>query len=162
MISAHTIQSHVRAYASLHRLNVDDYPVSPSAQKVASYSTRVEKLAKSASGTSWILTLRHLEHHKDSNRLQATWWQEEFDAVYIATGPYDSAHVPEIKGLAEWSKIRNTDSDEYSIYHSQKYRRPERYQGKVRPFSFTSVAYLTTDRPCLGSRHFRLRNRSRY
>lgn len=131
VISAHIIQNHVRAYASVHRLNVDDYPIVPGAHRVASYSTRVEKLVKSDDGKSWVLTLRRLERLQEPNRIKATWWQEEFDAVFVATGPYESAHVPEINGLVEWSKVRNDGSDQHSVYHSQNYRRPERYQGKT-------------------------------
>lgn len=45
-------------------------------------------------------------------------------------GPYTLAHVPEIDGIVDWSKVK--EGDHYSIYHSRSYRHPERYAGKVR------------------------------
>ncbi|EEB91681.1 hypothetical protein MPER_09926, partial [Moniliophthora perniciosa FA553] len=109
---------HVKAYASLHELNIGDSP------SVTAYATRVEKLEKSPNNTSWILTLRHLERLKETNRIKATWWTEEVDAVVVATGPYDSSHVPKIEGLVEWSKVKS--GDKYSINHSRIYRIPPR------------------------------------
>ncbi|KAJ7196064.1 FAD/NAD-P-binding domain-containing protein [Mycena pura] len=129
VISNHVIQRHVRAYASLHNLNVGDYPLLSSAPPVTSYSSRVEKLEKLDSTHTWRLTLRKLERLSETSRIKAQWWTEEFDAVVIATGPYVSPHVPDIAGLVDWSKVK--DAGEYSVYHSQSYRRPERYENKT-------------------------------
>ncbi|KAI3613671.1 dimethylaniline monooxygenase [Moniliophthora roreri] len=123
VLSHYTIQKHVKAYASLHELNIGDSP------SVTAYATRVEKLEKSPSNSSWTLTLRHLERLKETNRIKATWWTEEADAVVVATGPYDSSHVPKIKGLVEWSKVKS--GDKYSINHSRVYRTPRQYAGKT-------------------------------
>ncbi|KAJ7839026.1 FAD/NAD-P-binding domain-containing protein [Mycena olivaceomarginata] len=129
VISNHVIQRHVRAYASLHNLNVGDYPLLSSAPPVTAYSTRVEKLEKLESTHTWKLTLRSLERLSETNRIKTQWWTEEFDAVVIATGPYVSPHVPNIKGLVDWSQVK--DAGKFSVYHSQSYRRPERYENKT-------------------------------
>ncbi|KAJ7154806.1 FAD/NAD-P-binding domain-containing protein [Mycena filopes] len=128
VLSNHVIQRHVRAYASLHNLNANDYPTDSSAP-VTSYSTRVEKLEKVESSQTWRLTLRKLERLPETHQIKANWWTEEVDAVVIATGPYVAPHVPDIAGLVDWSKISN--AGQYSVYHSQSYRRPERYQNKT-------------------------------
>ncbi|KAJ3980842.1 FAD/NAD-P-binding domain-containing protein [Lentinula detonsa] len=125
VISAHTIGAHVRAYASIHNLNANDN------SSVHSYSTRVEKLSKKSDGNGWTLTLKHLKKLEEPDRLKATWWIEDFDAVFVAPGPYTSPHVPEIDGLLQWSKVRDVDDpSQFSVYHSRVYRRPERYRGK--------------------------------
>ncbi|KAE9402321.1 FAD/NAD-P-binding domain-containing protein [Gymnopus androsaceus JB14] len=127
VISAHTIGAHVRAFASIHKLNANDE------SSVHSYSTRVEKLSKGQDGNGWTLTLKNLKKLEEPARLKATWWTEDFDAVFVATGPYTSPHVPEIDGLQEWTNVHAVDSEEesrFSVYHSRVYRRPERYTGK--------------------------------
>ncbi|KAF7348163.1 Dimethylaniline monooxygenase [Mycena sanguinolenta] len=107
VLSHHTIQRHVRSYASHHCLNSNDHcPATPSAPRVASYSTRVEKVEKDAETHTWILTLRRLERLRESNRILEEWWTETFDAVVLATGPYTSAHVPDIEGIVDWSKAK--------------------------------------------------------
>ncbi|KAJ7848780.1 FAD/NAD-P-binding domain-containing protein [Mycena leptocephala] len=129
VISNHVIQRHVRSYASLHNLNANDYPLDSSTEPVTSYSSRVEKLQKVDSTQTWRLTLRKLERLPETGRIKAQWWTEDFDAVVIATGPYVSPHVPNIAGLVDWSKVK--DAGRYSVYHSQSYRRPERYENKT-------------------------------
>ncbi|KAJ7589862.1 FAD/NAD-P-binding domain-containing protein [Mycena floridula] len=126
VISHYRIQSNVRAYASFHNLNSNDEN-----GNVTSYATRVEWLQRAHSDgvTTWTLTLRRLERLPESNRIKATWWTEDFDAVVIGTGPYTDPHVPDIKGLVEWSTIK--EDGRYSVYHSRTYRRPERYAGKT-------------------------------
>ncbi|KAJ7668996.1 FAD/NAD-P-binding domain-containing protein [Mycena rosella] len=129
VLSNHDIQRHVRAYASFHNLNANDYPTSSSAQPVTSYSTRVEKLEKLNDTQTWRLTLRKLERLPETGQIKAQWWTEEFDAIVAATGPYASPHVPNIAGIVDWSKVK--DAGQYSVYHSQSYRRPERFQNKT-------------------------------
>ncbi|KAJ7615052.1 FAD/NAD-P-binding domain-containing protein [Mycena polygramma] len=129
ILSNHVIQRHVRAYASFHNLNANDYPTVSSAPPVTSYSTRVEKLEKINSSHTWKLTVRKLERLPETRQIKAQWWTEEFDAVVIATGPYVSPHVPNIAGLVDWSKVK--DAGKHSVYHSQSYRRPERYENKT-------------------------------
>ncbi|KAJ6578588.1 FAD/NAD-P-binding domain-containing protein [Mycena sp. CBHHK59/15] len=131
ILSNHDIQRHVRAYASFHNLNANDAPPSASTPPVTSYSTRVEKLEKVEAAQIWRLTLRTLERLPETQRIKAQWFTEDFDAVVIATGPYVSPHVPDIAGIVDWSQARDVDSEKYSIYHSQGYRRPERYANKT-------------------------------
>ncbi|KIY47033.1 hypothetical protein FISHEDRAFT_14423, partial [Fistulina hepatica ATCC 64428] len=123
VLSAHRIQTHVRAFASFHGLNSNDDT------NVTAYATRVERLDKAPGSPTWTLTLRRLERLPETRRIKATWWSEEFDAVVVATGPYTMPHVPDIKGLVKWSQFTDANG-EYSVYHSQKYRRPEGYAGK--------------------------------
>lgn len=131
VLSHHTIQRHVRSYATHHCLNSNDHcPATPSGPRVASYSTLVEKVEKDEETHTWVLTLRRLERLRESNRIREEWWMETFDAVVLASGPYTSAHVPEIKGIVDWSKAK--EGEQYSVYHSHAYRHPERYAGKVR------------------------------
>ncbi|KAF8215144.1 hypothetical protein K438DRAFT_1800780 [Mycena galopus ATCC 62051] len=129
-LSHHTIQRHVRSYASHHCLNSNDHcPATPSAPRVASYSTCVEKVEKNSETHTWVLTLHRLERLRESNRILEEWWTETFDAVVLATSQYTSAHVPEIEGIVDWSKAK--EGENYSMYHSQSYRHPERYAGKT-------------------------------
>ncbi|KAJ6585525.1 hypothetical protein B0H19DRAFT_1250331 [Mycena capillaripes] len=130
VLSNHAIQRHVRSYASHHCLNSgDNCPASASAPPVTSYSTRVERVEKDVDTHTWVLTLRRLERLRESNRILEEWWTETFDAVVIATGPYTAAHVPDIDGIVDWSKAKV--GEQYSIYHSQSYRHPERYADKT-------------------------------
>ncbi|KAK7046776.1 dimethylaniline monooxygenase [Favolaschia claudopus] len=129
VLSNHDIQRHVRAYASFHNLNANDYQTDSRRAPVTAYSTRVDKLQKIESTQKWRLTLRKLERLQETNRIKADWWTEDFDAVVVATGPYVSPHVATIKGLVEWSKVK--DGEQYSVYHSQSYRRPQRYENKT-------------------------------
>ncbi|KAJ7587120.1 hypothetical protein C8J56DRAFT_1051412 [Mycena floridula] len=111
MVSHYQIQSNVSAYASFHNLNSND------------------DNGNVTSVTTWVLTLHRLEHLHESNRIKATWWTEDFDAVTIANGCYFKPHVPDIKGLMDWSAIK--EHGRYSIYHLRTYRRPKRYAGKT-------------------------------
>lgn len=116
------VTRHVRQYASYKGLNSND----EESANITSYSTRVERAQKSSNGTIWLLTLRKLERLPNTSQLRIDWWQEEFDAVVVATGDLDSAHVPNITGIAPWGE-RYPDQ----IYHSQRYRRPEHLIGKA-------------------------------
>ncbi|KAJ7144253.1 hypothetical protein C8R44DRAFT_865213 [Mycena epipterygia] len=100
----------------------------PSAPPVTSYSTRVERIDKEEQSHTWVLTLRRLERLRESNRIIEEWWTETFDAVFLAAGPWASAHVPDIAGIVDWSRAKV--GEHYSVYHSHTYRRPERYAGK--------------------------------
>ncbi|KAJ7735643.1 FAD/NAD-P-binding domain-containing protein [Mycena maculata] len=130
VVSNRAVQRHVRSYASHHCLNSNDHcPATASAPPVTAYSTRVEKVEKDAEGHTWVLTLRRLERLHESNRILAEWWTETFDAVVLATGPYTAPHVPDIDGIVDWSKAM--EGEQYSVYHSQVYRHPERYTDKT-------------------------------
>ncbi|KAJ7124604.1 FAD/NAD-P-binding domain-containing protein [Mycena crocata] len=128
-VPVHDIQRHVRAFASLHGLNVNDDPPSPSAPPITSYATRVERLQKCNATSTWTLTLRRMQHLPESKRLQVDFWEEHFDAVVIATGHFPAPHVPTIDGIEDWSKARL--AGQWSMYHAQSFRRRERYSGKT-------------------------------
>ncbi|KAJ7042249.1 FAD/NAD-P-binding domain-containing protein [Mycena alexandri] len=130
-VSVHDVQRHVRAYASLHGLNANDKPFAPPYGQVSSYSTRVEGMKKCNETATWTLTLRQLQWLPESKRLKAEYWTETFDAVVVATGHYTTAHIPDIKGIGNWSAAM--EDGHHSVYHSN-YRHPERYSGKASLF----------------------------
>ncbi|KZV64546.1 FAD/NAD-P-binding domain-containing protein [Peniophora sp. CONT] len=125
--SQDTVTKHVRGYAAIHGLASDDDP------SVVSYLTRVEHLEKSTSNNKWTLTLKRVRKLEETNRLEVTWWKEDFDAVVVGLGlDAELPHVPEIKGIVEWSKVKDEKSATgYGIYHSRGYRRPEHYANKT-------------------------------
>ncbi|KAH7378117.1 hypothetical protein BKA64DRAFT_736750 [Cadophora sp. MPI-SDFR-AT-0126] len=69
----------------------------------------------------WELTLR--KH--DSVRGVDVWWREEFDAVVLANGHYSVPFIPEVKGLAEYTKLFPG-----RVVHSKTYRTPQLYRNK--------------------------------
>ncbi|KAJ7451331.1 FAD/NAD-P-binding domain-containing protein [Mycena latifolia] len=128
-IPVHDVQRLVRSYASLHGLNTNDPPRPPSTSAITSYATRVERVIKCNATSTWRLTLRRLQFLAESNRIQEDFWEEKFDAVVVATGMHTTPHVPTIEGIEDWSKAML--KGEWSMYHSQSYRHPERYSGKT-------------------------------
>ncbi|KAJ7060675.1 FAD/NAD-P-binding domain-containing protein [Mycena amicta] len=126
--SVHAVQRHVRAYASLHGLNANDEHENTSGDTITSYSTRVQRLWKSNS-TTWTLTLHRMQRLPETSRLRVDVWDEFFDAVVVAVGRDTLQHVPDIPGLAGWSKAKNAEG-KWSVYHSQAFRRAEDYKGK--------------------------------
>ncbi|KAJ7060654.1 FAD/NAD-P-binding domain-containing protein [Mycena amicta] len=121
-------QRHVRAYASLHGLNANAEHENTSGDKITSYSTRVQHLWKSNS-TTWTLTLHRMQRLPETSRLRVDVWDESFDAVVVAVGRDTLQHVPDIPGLVGWSKAKNAEGN-WSVYHSQAFRRAEDYKGK--------------------------------
>ncbi|KAJ7823079.1 FAD/NAD-P-binding domain-containing protein [Mycena olivaceomarginata] len=119
LVSTHDLERHVRAFASLHGLNTNDKPLSPSHIPITSYLTRVEAIEKS--NDTWTLTLRRLQWLPESHRLRADWWIETFDAVV--------AKIPAIRGIGNWSTA--TENRQYPMIHAQSFRHPERYSGKT-------------------------------
>ncbi|KAL2820562.1 hypothetical protein BDW59DRAFT_174477 [Aspergillus cavernicola] len=61
-----------------------------------SFNTTVERVEK-VNG-KWTLTLRQSGHFHRNNPTEY-WWQEEFDAVVVASGHYSVPLIPEIPGL---------------------------------------------------------------
>ncbi|VDB96836.1 unnamed protein product [Peniophora sp. CBMAI 1063] len=121
------VSAHVRGYAAIHGLASDDDP------SLVSYNTRVERIEKPSPDGKWVLTLKRLRKLEETNRLEAVWWKEEFDAVVVAFGlDSELPHVPDVKGIVEWSEVRDSESATgFSIYHSRAYRRPEHYSNKT-------------------------------
>jgi len=88
-----------------------------------SLNTHVERVRKT--GKKWILTLRKTEFQYRGEK-RDYWWNEEFDAVVVATGHYSVPNIPQIEGLKEtWETLPN------AFEHSKAYRSPERYVNKV-------------------------------
>ncbi|KAF8201080.1 hypothetical protein K438DRAFT_1965603 [Mycena galopus ATCC 62051] len=75
-------------------------------------------------GTRWRLTLKKFIRLGPSSSKER-WWTEDFDAVFIATGTFNALNIPEIPGLAEWSRRFPG-----SIVHSREYRHPEKFSNK--------------------------------
>ncbi|KAJ5365528.1 hypothetical protein N7517_008414 [Penicillium concentricum] len=63
---------------------------------LASLNTTVEKVEKR--GQKWTLALRQ-SGHGDGNIAKDYWWEEQFDAVIIASGHYSVPSVPSVPGL---------------------------------------------------------------
>ncbi|KAF7326244.1 Dimethylaniline monooxygenase [Mycena kentingensis (nom. inval.)] len=140
--SVHSVQRHVRAYASLHGLNVNDDA------NITSYSTLVEELAKTADGRHWKLTFRRMQKLTESNRLRVDVWEELFDAIVVAVGHYTFRNIPNINGLAAWGKVKQGNG-KWSVNHAQSFRRAEDYAGKTllivgASVSATQIAQLTS------------------
>ncbi|KAF7362502.1 Dimethylaniline monooxygenase [Mycena venus] len=93
-----------------------------------SYSTRVELVEKrfdrNGSEHGWRLTLKKFIRTEHSS-CKERWWTEDFDAVVIATGTFNAPNIPNIPGLAEWSRRFPG-----SIVHSREYRHPEKFSNK--------------------------------
>ncbi|KAJ6087449.1 hypothetical protein N7467_006363 [Penicillium canescens] len=53
------------------------------------------------------------------------WWEEEFDAVVVASGHYAVPYIPAIPGLKEFAA-----GYPGSVEHTKHYRGPEKYHGK--------------------------------
>ncbi|TFK31089.1 hypothetical protein BDQ12DRAFT_694562 [Crucibulum laeve] len=117
------LTQYLRAFASWHGINNNDG--SPN----ISYNTRVELVKKryneDGNEAGWTLTLKTVVQTGPSTTT-ATWTQEAFDAVVIATGRYNAPNIPNIEGLEEWAK-RFPDH----ISHSRQYRRPQPYANKT-------------------------------
>lgn len=66
----------------------------------------------------WDVVTKHLLSHVEE--------QEFFDAVVVASGHYDVPYLPDIKGIAAWSR-------RYPgvVMHSRFYRTPEPFKDKV-------------------------------
>ncbi|KAF8311495.1 FAD/NAD(P)-binding domain-containing protein [Clavulina sp. PMI_390] len=113
---------HVRQYASSVGLNVNDEEHA----NITAYWTRVERVEK-VPGTErrWTVTLRKLTPLGDG-KLEAHWWQEEFDAVVVGhSSEYDAAWLPTIPGLKDWMELLPN-----SVFHSRQYRHPQDFTNK--------------------------------
>ena len=87
----------------------------------------VQRSTTAEGKTVWTLTLRKLERLPYSDgKVRTHWWREDFDAVVVASGRFDSPSVPNIVGLDQWAKAFPE-----RIYHSREYRKPEELAGKV-------------------------------
>ncbi|KAL4980743.1 hypothetical protein BDW66DRAFT_37231 [Aspergillus desertorum] len=87
-----------------------------------SFETTVVSVEKMGSG-KWMLTLRRPQVVEGETR--DLWWQEEFDAVIIATGQYNEPFIPRIPGL---DKVTKTHLG--ALEHVNAFRSREHYVGR--------------------------------
>ena len=125
---------------------VEDIFVRNGSHKQIVYNTTVEQARKD--NQNWVLTLRK----GDETSKQDDWWQEEFDAVVVASGHYSIPYIPDIPGLVEWDQRYPG-----SVQHSKHYRFAQDYAGKVRcrspkseSISNNGVESYSGRRICLG------------
>ncbi|KAH9942798.1 hypothetical protein B0H21DRAFT_695998 [Amylocystis lapponica] len=117
------MRNYMRAFASFHGINSNDN--NPN----VSYNTRVELVKKhrDAQGKErgWMVLLKELVQ-TGPDTARATWREEEFDAVVVATGRFNAPNMPSIPGLAELAQ-RFPDR----VRHSRQYRRPEPFANQT-------------------------------
>ncbi|KAH8108050.1 hypothetical protein BXZ70DRAFT_32547 [Cristinia sonorae] len=113
------LQRYLRAFASWHGLNSNDD--NPNVW----YNTRVELVEKHKDGNGWSLTLKKLVK-TGNDRLKATWWKQDYDAVVVATGRYNAPNIPNIEGLAKWN-----EKFPGHVLHSRQYRVPEPFANQT-------------------------------
>jgi len=91
-----------------------------------SLGTTVEEMKKREDG-KWIITLRRIVQNEDVLQpAKYMWWQEEFDAIVVASGHFTVPKIPKIPGLKEVS-ARFPDKFE----HSKTWRSADNYVAKV-------------------------------
>jgi thioredoxin reductase len=87
-----------------------------------SFNTTVASVEKTDTG-KWRLTLRRLEVNGQAPG--DSWWQEEFDAVIVATGQYNVPYIPKIEGLDETVQTHSE-----ALEHVNAFRSRDDYAGK--------------------------------
>ncbi|KAL2863682.1 uncharacterized protein BJX67DRAFT_241492 [Aspergillus lucknowensis] len=87
-----------------------------------SFNTTVVSVEKTDAG-KWRLTLRQPESTGDTHG--DLWWQEDFDAVVVATGQYNVPYIPKISGLDE-----AIQTNPEVLEHVNAFRSPDAYAGK--------------------------------
>ncbi|KAL3466262.1 hypothetical protein BJX64DRAFT_284830 [Aspergillus heterothallicus] len=87
-----------------------------------SFNTTVVSVQKTEVG-KWRLTLRRPDLNGDTP--VDSWWQEEFDAVIVATGQYNVPYIPKIAGL---ENTLSSHSD--AVEHVNAFRSRDDYAGK--------------------------------
>ncbi|KAL1968634.1 hypothetical protein VTN77DRAFT_1460 [Rasamsonia byssochlamydoides] len=89
---------------------------------LVSFNTTVEKVEKK--GDKWTLTLRRSGQLR-RGQPQEYWWQEQFDAVIVATGHYSVPLVPSVSGLDVAFRAHPSRFE-----HSKQFRSPDDYVEK--------------------------------
>ncbi|KAH9942804.1 hypothetical protein B0H21DRAFT_513589 [Amylocystis lapponica] len=117
------MRNYMRAFASFHGMNSNDN--NPN----ASYNTRVESIEKRydehGKEHGWRVLLKELvQTGPDTTR--ATWYEEDFDAVAVATGHFNVPNIPAIPGLPELAQ-RFPDR----LSHARQYRHPEPFENET-------------------------------
>ncbi|KAJ6009194.1 hypothetical protein N7522_004210 [Penicillium canescens] len=110
---------------SVIRKYVEDLFTVKGYQSLVQFDTTVERAVKDLNG-KWVLTLRRTEvGDGDEGQKSDYWWEEEFDAVVVASGHYAVPYIPAIPGLKEFAARYPG-----SVEHTKHYRGPEKYHGK--------------------------------
>ncbi|KAJ5097992.1 hypothetical protein N7532_004993 [Penicillium argentinense] len=89
---------------------------------LASFNTTVVKVEKKSS--EWNLTLRQSGQFVGGEP-KDYWWEEQFDAVIVASGHYSVPFVPDITGLKDTFEKRPTHFE-----HSKEFQNPDDYVDK--------------------------------
>jgi len=97
---------------------VEDIFVRNNQDKLLELNTTVERAEKI--DDKWVLTLRREGPGKDY------WWQEEFDALVVASGHYNIPWIPHVPGLLEY-EARFPGR----VLHSKHFRDAKKFKGKV-------------------------------
>lgn len=87
------------------------------------FNTTVELAEYNQKSAEWNLTLRREQPGKETDY----WWQEQFDALVVASGHFYLPYIPDIPGLLEYD-----EKFPGRIAHSKHYRNVEDYRDKVR------------------------------
>ncbi|KAJ6095171.1 hypothetical protein N7467_002684 [Penicillium canescens] len=89
---------------------------------LACFNTTVEKVEKR--DEKWILTLRQSGHFSDNSPADYL-WEEQFDAVIVASGHYSVPFIPDIPGLSTALALHPT-----AFEHSKAFRNADNYVDK--------------------------------
>ena len=97
---------------------VEDIFVRNGHDRLLELNTTVERAEKK--NGKWLLTLRKETSSKN------LWWQEQFDALVVASGHYNIPWVPQIDGLLEYDARFPG-----RVIHSKHFRDATKFKGKV-------------------------------
>ncbi|WVF68325.1 hypothetical protein IAT40_003090 [Kwoniella sp. CBS 6097] len=116
------VQRYLRSFASWLGINIPDQ--SPE----IAYNTRVESVRKRLHSdgrqVGWKLVL-HSYVKAAEGVYREVFWQENFDAIVVATGRFNVPHIPSIQGFGQWQ-----DSFPNEIIHCRQYRESRDYRSK--------------------------------
>lgn len=108
-------KQYIQSYLSIHGID-----------NLLSFNTTVEDVtrippSKSSTLPRWSLTLRR----HDPIRNVDEWWQDEFDALIIATGHYSVPFIPAVPGLKQYM-----ERFPQKVFHSKSYRSAAAFRDK--------------------------------
>lgn len=105
---------------------IQNYLSTHGIDRLLSFNTTVEDVTrippvKPSTLPRWSLTLRR----HDSIRNVDEWWQDDFDALVIATGHYSVPFIPAVPGLEKYM-----ERFPEKVFHSKSYRSATAFRGK--------------------------------
>ncbi|KAG0170057.1 hypothetical protein DFQ28_002595 [Apophysomyces sp. BC1034] len=104
----------------------ENTPMFPSHDQVLEYLQSFANHFELRSMIRFESCITRAEHLADGWRVSVTdrnrQYEEEFDAIVVATGHYSVPHIPDIEGLGT-THIR--------VFHSREYRQPEIFKGQT-------------------------------